>query len=114
MARVQTTTAKQIRADQLKAELGADIFTSGDTVEAEGCTQAELEAAVAAHVADPEWRPAGPERDWRVALQNEIDAIDAALANPATNWTSAAVIRRIARNQARILRYIRDQELDAE
>lgn len=126
MDRVQVTTQKAINSSQLKAELGgADVFTSEDgIVEAEGVTEAQLQAAVAAHEADSEWRPPGPERDWRVALQNEIAFIESQLsswpANATTNTEGLqrvnfllAAVRRLARDQVRILRFIRDNTLDA-
>ena len=58
MARVEITTDKQIRPDQLKEELGGkDVFTSeGGVVQAEGCTKTQLEAAVAAHIPKPTTR----------------------------------------------------------
>lgn len=51
MDRVEIHSDKQVIPHQLKEELGGcDLFTSEDgVVQAEGCTKAELQAAVDAH-----------------------------------------------------------------
>lgn len=73
-----------------------------------------IQAIIDAYVYEDGWAPPGPEADWRTKLQAEIQFIADALANPSTNWTSAAAVKRLARNQLRILKFMRNRTFDTE
>ena len=116
-----TTLNKNINGAQLIDELKA-LYTvtstvptlTGDQLTVEGdFSHAQLADAVAAHTAIDGYMSPGPERDWRAALKNEIDNLSLALADPTFDWTRSAVIKRLARNQLRILRFIRDHVMDS-
>lgn len=124
--RVEVVTQKAINPPQLKDELGRDIFTSEDgRVQAEGVTEAQLQAAVDAHLADPDYIPPGPEKDWRAKLRAEVAFINDQIATwPADATTNAqalqrvnfllAATKRIARNQARIMQFIDNATMDSD
>lgn len=123
--RAQVTTQKDINPEQLKAEMGCDVFTSEAGIVQAEVEEATLQAAVDAHTADPGWRAPGPERDWRTLIENEVAYIADQLSSWPTNANTntealqrvnflLGATKRLARNQERILKYIRDQVMDAE
>lgn len=102
-------------------------FLSNDEkeVEVSGLSQGQLQAAVDAFTFDPSWKPTPEERDWSSLLQAEIDFIASQVASwPPDATTNAQAIqrvnflltavKRVARNQQRILAFIRDNSLDTE
>lgn len=134
MARVSVQTQKPINLAQLASELGTDqLFgpapevlptTDPKDIAADGVTQAALQAAIDAHTFDADWRSDPAERDWRVLLASEITFITNQLATwPADATTSTQAIQRVnflltatkrlARNQERILEFIRDKVMDS-
>lgn len=114
--RVEVETSKEIRPDQLAVECGSDIFTSEGRVQAEGITQQQLSEAVSAHVPDPFFAPAGPAKPWLDKVKAEIDFLTEQLASlPAslTNTQRDAALRRLIRNQIRILKFVHNNTKDA-
>lgn len=111
MARARITTTREIRPDQLKVELGgADVFTSEGICEAEGVTTAELQAAIDAHVPDPNFGK--PTED--VALADELgQRLDQLETDLTTAWDALsagerqAALRRAGILSIRIARYLR-------
>lgn len=75
-----------------------------------------VQTVIDAYTYDPTWEPPGPDRDWRQTLQAEIEYFD----NQLTNWPTsspgpafvATLVRRLVRNQLRLLRLIRDNVQD--
>ena len=114
--------AKAINPSQLLSEIAVQAsvrFIGGDSpsaIECDSLTDAQLAAFVDAHVADSDWRTPGAEKDWRTKLQAEIDFLTTQAvsfpANPNAAQTSAA-IKRLARDQVRVLKFIRDNTFDS-
>lgn len=86
--------------------------------------EAEAQAVIDAYVYDPEWVFTSEERDWRTLLQREIEFIAGQLETwPDDATTNAQALQRVnfllsaqermGRDLLRLLRYIRDDVMDA-
>lgn len=137
----KTATTKELNLTQLTAELGGIGISTHDTeweddqgnevqgVEVEAhseiLTKQQLDDAITNHVPDPNWRPPGPEKDWRTKLEQELTWLrdQVATAPAAGTTTSGNVVarvdsliqynKRLARDLIRLIEFIRDRNMDA-
>lgn len=125
--------SKDIHGTQLLAELraaGVSVTSDfprliGDQLTVDGdLTDAQLADAVEAHTANPDFIDPGPAKDWRDRLRAEVAFIDGQLESWPTDATTTAqalqrvnfllaATQRLARNQARILRFIDNATTDS-
>lgn len=119
------SASKPVNLGQLSVELGRvalhDISHDNDhTISTEAVSQPTLETGVDDHVADALWVDPSPpvttEKSWHAKLAAEI----AFLADQVATWPASptvafrdAAIKRLVRNQLRVLNYIHDATLDS-
>ena len=99
MERVAVSTTNPINLSQLAAELGTDklfgpdndtlVSTTSKTIQAEGVTQAQLEAGLAAHVADPDFGKPAEDQEFSRLRAKAQDVFNG------TDTFSAAQIQKI-------------------
>lgn len=112
MARARITTDREVRPDQLKAELGgADVFTSEGIVEAEGVSEVTLQTAVDTHTPDPAFGAPAEEVSLRDDIAQRLQALDDATRTQAAwNGLTAAqrqeVTRQAIQGFVRLCRFI--------